>query len=424
MEDATPFGDASLLDADGVLERWRASTIKQEVLLNAILKENKDLKQRLQSLELENYSFRTTIQAMKASEEESSKAKELLQTEISNASQRISQLEGDSNLVLALLDGDGYIFTKELLSQGESGGREAASRLSTGILHHLREQPNFPSNPILWTMIFLSKDRLEHVLSKSDTCNPHQFKHFIKGFSQAHPLFSFVEVGLSKEAADYKIKDHMNKFIGIHKVYKVVVGVDHDNGYSAAIAAELTAGFKEKLILLRAHNVVARDISSLTLATFSIDGLFMPDKITICDTSSPRIVDNYNQNSLGLVPESLPSRLAAHNNPGNGSSTTSSPRTREAKLPKLDPPACNLFYITGKCNNIEKCKFGHYYQLSDAQIKQLATGAKKQPCKYMNEGKACHLENCIFGHACPQGARCSFLAAGKCKFRGPTMHNV
>jgi hypothetical protein len=76
-------------------------------------------------------------------------------------------------------------------------------------------------------MIFVSRERLESVLARSvslqtmiarslyltcsvslfqDTCTSEQFKLFIKGFSRAHPLFSLVEVGANKEAADYKLR--------------------------------------------------------------------------------------------------------------------------------------------------------------------------------------------------------------------------
>lgn len=50
------------------------------------------------------------------------------------------------------------------------------------------------------------------------------------------------------------------------------------------------------------------------------------------------------------------------------------------------PPACNLFYLRGDCKYLE-CPYGHGYNLSDEEIKQLAIGARQQPCKYANEGE-------------------------------------
>lgn len=51
--------------------------------------------------------------------------------------------------------------------------------------------------------------------------------------------------------------------------------VDHDNGYSAALSAALTSGYRDRLVLLQAHQEIAREIRALNLTTFYIDGLFL-----------------------------------------------------------------------------------------------------------------------------------------------------
>lgn len=43
-------------------------------------------------------------------------------------------------------------------------------------------------------------------LLKNRVCNSEQFEDFIHGFNLANPLFSIVDVGNGKEAADTKIK--------------------------------------------------------------------------------------------------------------------------------------------------------------------------------------------------------------------------
>ena len=47
---------------------------------------------------------------------------------------------------------------------------------------------------------------LTYVLGSAD-----QFEQFVMGFNQAAPLFSFVDVGIGKEAADSKIKGKLSR---------------------------------------------------------------------------------------------------------------------------------------------------------------------------------------------------------------------
>ncbi|KAG6878105.1 hypothetical protein C0993_012109 [Termitomyces sp. T159_Od127] len=108
--------------------------------------------------------------------------------------------------VVALLDGDGAIFSPDLIAQGRVGGHAAAQKLSDYILQYLTS--SFGANQYqLWVYVFFNKRglvdtfwRVGNITAKS------RFDDFVMGFNQAAEKFLMVDVGDTKEAADAKIK--------------------------------------------------------------------------------------------------------------------------------------------------------------------------------------------------------------------------
>ncbi|CAG7848821.1 SubName: Full=Uncharacterized protein {ECO:0000313/EMBL:CCA68126.1} [Serendipita indica DSM 11827] len=276
------------------LAQWNISVNAIDVLIRKLVQENAELKAKIEDQEFQNYTLTTALSTTRSSFREKESLAKSLEVKLEEIQREVTisnaRSQAERNLVMTLIDGDGYIFDRELLTRGEDGGRDAAKILSNGVMKHLSKEANRPASPDLWTMIFLSKDKLEAVLSRSSTCTAEQFRLFIKGFSQAQSLFSFVEVGPSKEAADHKIKEHLSKFIGNPKIFRVILGVDHDNGYSSAISSAMTNDPDQRLVLLQAHPDIARDIAALNLPMFSIDTLFKVDKLTTQAPSPPTSV--------------------------------------------------------------------------------------------------------------------------------------
>ena len=58
-------------------------------------------------------------------------------------------------MILGLVDGDGYIFIKELTTQGMDGGQQSAKRLSDGVQKHLSNggEADLPRRGQLWLSI-------------------------------------------------------------------------------------------------------------------------------------------------------------------------------------------------------------------------------------------------------------------------------
>lgn len=69
--------------------------------------------------------------------------------------------------------------------------------------------------------------------------------------------------------------------------------MDHDNGYSAALSETITAGYRDKLMILKGHENIVSEIQRLNLETAYIDGLFLGDKLAIPSPSYSRSFNSY-----------------------------------------------------------------------------------------------------------------------------------
>lgn len=127
----------------------------------------------------------------------------------------------DNPLVLCLIDGDGNIFSQDLLSQGRVGGGQAAQLLTKGIMDYLSEaeqskdeaSTSIAGRAQIWVSVYCNKTGLQETITSRQLCTVDQFEAFVMGFNQASPLFSLIDVGKGKEAADTKIKGHLLSII-------------------------------------------------------------------------------------------------------------------------------------------------------------------------------------------------------------------
>ncbi|KAG5340991.1 hypothetical protein C0989_012365 [Termitomyces sp. Mn162] len=193
--------------------------------------------------------------------------------------------------VVVLLDGDGAIFSPELISQGRVGGHAAAQKLSDYILQHL--SLNFGANQYqLWVYVFLNKRGLVDTFGRVGNITvKSRFDDFVMGFNQAAERFLMVDVGDAKEAADAKIKARLEDELRLPQTFKIIFGGCHDNGYVTNLRSQITAGFKQKLILLRSYTEMAAGIVDLELPVLTIPELFLEKKLVIL-SHPPQMVLN------------------------------------------------------------------------------------------------------------------------------------
>ncbi|WVQ93578.1 hypothetical protein IAU59_000653 [Kwoniella sp. CBS 9459] len=82
----------------------------------------------------------------------------------------------------------------------------------------------------------------------------------------------------------------------------------------------------------------------------------------------------------------------------------------------LDPRPCHTYYLSPwGCKNDDECRYGHDYDLNEAQLDVLAKLAKSIMCPYILSGK-CRFsdEECVYGHKCPNPDNCTF--GDTCRF--------
>jgi hypothetical protein len=121
-------------------------------------------------------------------------------------------------LILCVIDGDGTIFAQDFIASGQAGGREAAILLTQGLVEYMGTLGSELSvRGQVWVTIYLNTSGLMETLMYNGLCTADQFDAFIVGFNQASPLFSIVDVGYGKEAADAKIKGASSSFLTCHR---------------------------------------------------------------------------------------------------------------------------------------------------------------------------------------------------------------
>lgn len=359
-----------------------------------------------------------------------------------------------------MIDGDGAIFSGDFLSQGQQGGHLAASSLLNSITQFLSTNYGADSYEI-WVYLFYNKRGLTDTFGRVGLGSlAKMFDDFSLGFNSATGRFTMVDVGRGKEAADAKLKVHLEDDIRLPQTFKIIFGGCHDAGYIPSLHSQMTAGFRDKLILLKGYTQMAPGIAALDLPTLEIPGLFMSHKLaggsrwttspnqTVTETDT--VLDELSKISLGEADEVDPTgssysrvlqRAPTISNSRERSAHELSPPTEanaegaHAPLPrgsrhpdpyfrlsKQKPPPCTLFYLSN-CKLGSSCKYGHDYLLDESHFEEMRESARLGPCPHMNRGEICTWgDACCYGHTCPHLSKCPFLKAGKCKFRGAAMH--
>ena len=110
------------------------------------------------------------------------------------------------SFVVALIDGNGYIFQDDLLRKGTRGGEEAAQCLLGQVSDYVQRNKGDNKWRIV-ARIFVNLDDLAckcqflEIVSHTDLV-----RNFVVGFTRSQPLFDFVDVGPSKKRASHKIR--------------------------------------------------------------------------------------------------------------------------------------------------------------------------------------------------------------------------
>ncbi|KAG9028768.1 hypothetical protein FRB95_006095 [Tulasnella sp. JGI-2019a] len=383
----------------------------------------------------------------------------------------LNAYEKEKSLVVCLIDGDGAVFHEDLLVKGKEGGHEAAGLLRQGIVRQFEQEPRE-----IKTMVFINVEGLGKTLERNSVCTTKEFGQFIVGFNQASPLFTIVDVGYGKEAADTKLKDNLRLFLRLSETRQVFFCGAHDGGYAPILKSLQTENHLHKLTVLEGSIVTAaeykRFFDQSELKVISIPDLFTRKRLASgAVNGSPRAVAAIPAaapKQLSPIigpPPGLPARSASSGaSEGgwetvrprspitNGASTRSfsaiaasaasimqTPPTnttphvtkhildRKKLFTQQTPRLCNFYYLgRNGCNNGDTCGYSHGYTLLEADLEAYAKLIKQvMPCMNMQNYGYCQVEEeCFMGHACPGGLRCTRFKIGTCKWNADGMHDA
>ncbi|KAJ4509760.1 hypothetical protein HRR83_006918 [Exophiala dermatitidis] len=359
-----------------------------------------------------------------------------------------------SPYIMVLLDGDGMIFTKDLLCKGENGGKEAASNISSAVDAFVAQHLPHLRSPNVVTRIYANVKSLSETLSKLKIIERTSLlDEFARGLNSAELSFDFVDAGSrSKE----KVRDQFNSHLYNCHCHQIILGCSSDSHYTNLL--EETAQDATVLDHVTILESVPFDKDFLALKdhfkTLKMENVFRNTKLGPCPMP---------KGPLQAVTATLPalSRVESNGTSGtaSGSSTpamtwatmtaqpfipsapaskasttrTSTPtsmRSPEAvvskpvtkgiernrygqRVDKVDSSIpnheiqrikklklCNIFYLQGPsfCTS-NNCSHSHTYPLSKGERSVLREVARMTPCYYKLD---CSDPECIYGHRCPQ----------------------
>ncbi|KAL8724507.1 MAG: hypothetical protein Q9166_007908 [cf. Caloplaca sp. 2 TL-2023] len=328
--------------------------------------------------------------------------------------------------VLCLIDGDGYLFNDNLISQGATGGGEAATRLLDNIKRYIQQY----EGAMNWKIIVRVYANLEGLLKKYTYIDfieeKRALRQFVAGFTQSQPLFDFVDAGEGKERADHKIKEQLSLFINNTQCKHIMLGVAHDNGYVPALDPYKNTPIIASRISLLKPGQLGREYNDLPFEIVQLASIIFRTQELPNERPNYR---NQGQPALPFKKPSQPSTLQNHKPAVAHDLTTRRPiypgpvllnKDDERVDEYLGTPSergeanlearirngnklCNIYYLRGECNE-PRCQYSHEPGLDEEEVVAFALKARSKAC---HGGSQCRSRICVLGHLCPHGANCS-----------------
>ncbi|EGS23975.1 uncharacterized protein CTHT_0006860 [Thermochaetoides thermophila DSM 1495] len=198
---------------------------------------NKALEQELEQLKIENRKFKKNeifVEARRQADLEYKVQVEGLKQQLEQERAENDRWRNNSAYVAVLIDGDCTdYYTRTSIFDGESGGKEMASKLLNLIRsqHYLKQFDVVATIYANLTDLCRLKPKAE--FSKDYGTSKLQFREFAQGFTGAKATFDFVDVGPGKERADSKIREMARWHLRNPNCKHVYLGICHDSGYAS-----------------------------------------------------------------------------------------------------------------------------------------------------------------------------------------------
>ncbi|RDL35457.1 Uncharacterized protein BP5553_07388 [Venustampulla echinocandica] len=375
------------------------------------------------SLRHENARLGKELEDAQLDLDDARKSRRDLQMQLNLANARVGQSTADCEsmrnrnpYITVLIDGDGMIFSENLVRQGREGGKEAANALRNTVLENCEFAEEIEvMAKVCANVTGLSKAMLrDGFLDSGD-----DLREFTLGFTQGKASFDFVDVGHGKERADSKIKECLRWHLRNHNCKQILLGISHDAGYAPFLDEVVTPNDRCRITIIEGYPTV-RELAATGLQILNFGNIFRSEKLVSRLVSPP-------STWAGVTSTAAPPPSASPITLKNGTATVKNSATHSVSKPNwvptprgLDPPItvnptaldkikrrtannklCNNHYLRGPCAKGDECCFEHDYNATDDDLKAIAYLTRLNPCL---NGQHCELDYCIYGHHCPSVA--------------------
>lgn len=392
--------------------------------------------------------------------------------------QRAELAEGkiDRNqFALCLVDGDGYLFNRNCLSEAtRGGGADAAHRLHTDINQYLKTtNAANPDDMQIMVIVFLHKSFIASTLLDAGIISSkNELDEFLWAFTSSHTLFQVIDCGPGKERVDAKLRYTYRFYAYNSQCAYIFLACCHDSGYKTELDKYRHNSVASPKTILVRHGNTAQAFYDLNLpftwfsSTFDADPIRSSRKMepsgvaslqhtrttnaepspATTSTASTAKANAWSSVTGGTsnapvrskppapvadqIAQSTQSSKAA---PSDGKGIPINRRGQRVDRPIRPPNAkeikafedritdaklCNRHHLTKSGCYAYNCQYDH--DPIDETLRQtLRYKARAIPCA---EGSACRGEDCFYGHHCPWGNdRCSNL---RCKFYENGLHDI
>ncbi|OAG42448.1 hypothetical protein AYO21_03324 [Fonsecaea monophora] len=358
--------------------------------------------------------------------------------------------------IMVLLDGDSMVFRKELLSQGEKGGKEAANMIFEATTAFAAEHLHHLDSPKILVRIYANVKTLSETLTKLKIIErPSLLDDFVRGMNSTQLSFDFIDAGTRIDSTKEKVLDQFRTNLYDCHCHQVILGCSGDSRYTKALEDTIKDATVLSHITLLEGIPFEKEIATLrdNFKTTKFDNVFRITKLAVTGGIA--------KGPLQAVTATLPALSRVESNGTNGSTSSSStpaltwasltaqpsapvskaPSTTRTSTPtsmkspdtvvakpvaktiernrhgqridKVDSSIpnheiqrikklklCNIFYLQGAsyCTT-NNCSHSHTYPLSKGERNVLREVARMTPCYYKLD---CADPECIYGHRCPQ----------------------
>ena len=364
-----------------------------------------------------------------------------------------------SGRVLCLRGGADQIqFEDSFVTRGTDGGIDAGRQLRAAIQDYHRSLPSHHPDERVVIYVFANLKGLGRASRQANIITDESiFSQFTTGFNASHYLTTFVDAGSQKEAADAKLRAHMDLLYRNCHCQHIIFG-GCDNGYAGFLETfAQVGGVNQKVTILDSplvpHHLRKtlqqfRSISvggifrttKIPSSTFSVDSVLgikrrAPESLPTYDrrplslghdssrrsaTMSDTLIDIFGNDRIPTVPNfkyGSPRIYCINRNGQRIDRPLVMDRHFMAQLNGRKKKLCNNYYIRGHCSFGALCSHDHSLQLNKLEVDSLRHVARGHPCR----DAFCSDAGCPNGHMCNlQNKNHNHYL---CKFL-PEMHDV